>query len=283
MAQISDSRCAERCASLAATLAECEQRHGDRARCTTQHKQWHSFCITNSACNMRPKGRPKSGAPPVAVAPIGKRSHEITQRYQNAAAERRRELPCTASPSEQRRRAAGHGLLAAWATSVLAIATALTADVLRCRWLGQRLALSTKMVAVAVPSTTAFTTQTLRSLKAAPSQETALGGELTLPMRAANALYESPCIAVLGLTAPACAVIFAVESRNPATAGMDLSKRLMHTRVYGQGVAVAALVGVLAFVEVMGNAGGAYQVEAGRVVRKLHQDQGSSGVRSGKP
>lgn len=273
MAQISDSRCAERCASLAATLAECEQRHGDRARCTTQHKQWHSFCITNSACNMRPKGRPKSSAPPVAVAPIGKRSHEITQRYQNAAAERRQELPRTASPLELRRRAAGHGLLAAWATSVLAIATALAADVLRCRWWGQRLALSTKMVAVAVPSTTAFAAQTLRSLQAAPRQ-TALGGELTLPMRVANALYEGPCVAVLSLTAPACAVIFAVESRNPATAGLDLSKRLMHTRVYGQGVAVAALVGVLAFVEVMGNDGGAYQVEAGRVVRKLHQDRG---------
>ena len=101
-----------------------------------------------------------------------------------------------------------------------------------------------------------------------------LGGELTLPMRVANALYEGPCVAVLSLTAPACAVIFAVESRNPATAGLDLSKRLMHTRVYGQGVAVAALVGVLAFVEVMGNDGGAYQVEAGRVVRKLHQDRG---------
>lgn len=62
---------------------------------------------------------------------------------------------------------------------------------------------------------------------------------------AANIVYEHPCKTIAGIAGPLYAAIFYKESTNPATANMLLSQRLIHTRVYGQAVAIATTVFVM--------------------------------------
>ena len=54
MEQAVDARCAERCAALAESVAQCE-RESSPALCKAQFTRWRTYCVTNSACN--PAGR----------------------------------------------------------------------------------------------------------------------------------------------------------------------------------------------------------------------------------
>ena len=84
---------------------------------------------------------------------------------------------------------------------------------------------------------------------------------------AANAVYNHPFKTILGIAAPIYAGIFYRESTSAATALMPLSQRLIHTRVYGQMVAVLSTVSIMAFTEGMKNEGGIYRIENGMLVR----------------
>jgi hypothetical protein len=84
---------------------------------------------------------------------------------------------------------------------------------------------------------------------------------------ASNAVYTHPFKSIMAMAAPTYAFIFARESTHPATASLPLSQRLIHTRVYGQMVAVLSTVSVMAFVKVLDADGGAYRLDGGRVVR----------------
>ena len=63
-------------------------------------------------------------------------------------------------------------------------------------------------------------------------------GSLAPWQRAANMVYDHPFKTIIGIAVPCYLAIFHRESTNPATAQMLLSQRLIHTRVYGQGVVV---------------------------------------------
>ncbi|KAL3933247.1 MAG: hypothetical protein SGPRY_000371 [Prymnesium sp.] len=91
--------------------------------------------------------------------------------------------------------------------------------------------------------------------------------KLALWQRAANVVYNSPFKSIIGFIVPAYLGIFMVESANPRTANMPLSQRLIHTRVYGQGIAVLTTVSIMSFVSVMEKQGGIYRVENGEIVR----------------
>lgn len=70
------------------------------------------------------------------------------------------------------------------------------------------------------------------------------------------------------LSAPAYGALFHHESRNPATAKMPLSQRLIHTRVYGQAMVIGITVAIVSFGKSMEELGGRYLVHEGRVVRE---------------
>lgn len=81
------------------------------------------------------------------------------------------------------------------------------------------------------------------SAAVAPERESgppvnSLGVRYTL----ANFVFESPFKTILGIALPLYGSIFYRESVTPQTASMLLSQRLIHTRVYGQAVAVLTTV-----------------------------------------
>jgi hypothetical protein len=78
---------------------------------------------------------------------------------------------------------------------------------------------------------------------------------------AANAVYKAPFTTIIATAASAYGLIFWHESTNPATANMIFSQKLIHTRVYGQLVAVCTTVAVMGFVDRMAKAGGPYVVD----------------------
>jgi len=82
-----------------------------------------------------------------------------------------------------------------------------------------------------------------------------------------NAIYTHPFKTIIGIAAPLYCGIFFRESTHPSTASMPLSQRLIHTRVYGQMIAVLTTVSVMAFAKGMEAEGGAYRVENGQLVR----------------
>merc|ERR1719203_2322058 len=53
------------------------------------------------------------------------------------------------------------------------------------------------------------------------------------------------------MVVPLYSAIFYAESTNPATASMPLSQRLIHTRVYGQAIAILSTIIVMGFCETM--------------------------------
>lgn len=83
----------------------------------------------------------------------------------------------------------------------------------------------------------------------------------------ANTVYSSPIKTLLGVAAPLYAAIFYYESTQPATKNLPFSQRLIHTRVYGQAVAVTTTILVFGFLESM-RAEGAYVVYDGHVIRE---------------
>lgn len=68
---------------------------------------------------------------------------------------------------------------------------------------------------------------------------------------AANAVYNNPFKSIFGTIAPLYGLIFYRESTHPSTANMLLSQRLIHTRVYGQAIAVLTTVTVMGLIDSM--------------------------------
>lgn len=80
--------------------------------------------------------------------------------------------------------------------------------------------------------------------------------------------HEEP--ALDSIATPLYAAIFYRESTNPATAKMLLSQRLIHTRVYGQFIAISATIAVMLFGESMKTDGFYVIGPDGRVARSNH-------------
>jgi len=127
----------------------------------------------------------------------------------------------------------------------------------------------------------------------APKPEAPIRSNLSIFHSTANTVYTHPFKTIMGIAGPIYGGIFYMESVNPATAMMPLSQRLIHTRVYGQMVAVLSTVTVMGFTEQMKAAGGLYRIQGGRLVRGdgarsdlrhwySHRDEDSrDGARSG--
>lgn len=73
--------------------------------------------------------------------------------------------------------------------------------------------------------------------------------------RASNFTYENPMKTIIGIVTPLYGLIFYRESTHPSTRHMLLSQRLIHTRVYGQAIAISAVVAVMGFNETMKDQG----------------------------
>ena len=101
----------------------------------------------------------------------------------------------------------------------------------------------------------------------APKTEAPIRSDLSIFHSTANTVYTHPFKTIMGIAGPIYGGIFYMESVNPATAMMPLSQRLIHTRVYGQMVAVLSTVSVMGFTEQMKTAGGLYRIQGGRLVR----------------
>mmetsp|Transcript_8303 Transcript_8303/g.16399 ORF Transcript_8303/g.16399 Transcript_8303/m.16399 type:complete len:298 (-) Transcript_8303:425-1318(-) len=83
-------------------------------------------------------------------------------------------------------------------------------------------------------------------------------GRLPVWQRAANYVYDHPARTSVGTIVPLYAFIFGYESSQPATAAMPLSQRIIHTRVYGQALAIGVCIAVAMFNESMKGGGGKY-------------------------
>jgi len=83
---------------------------------------------------------------------------------------------------------------------------------------------------------------------------------------AANFVYINPFKVIGSIAVPLYGLIFYKESTSASTASLPLSQRLIHTRVYGQMIAVLSTVSVMGFVKSM-DAEGIYRIENGRLVR----------------
>ena len=105
--------------------------------------------------------------------------------------------------------------------------------------------------------------------KTSPKQEAPSSqSELFLWQRAANAVYFNPVKVISAIALPFYSAVFYAESTNPGTASMPLSQRIIHTRVYGQMIAVLATAAVFGFVNTM-DADGPYRIENSQVVRGM--------------
>ncbi|OQR89106.1 hypothetical protein ACHHYP_06471 [Achlya hypogyna] len=78
------------------------------------------------------------------------------------------------------------------------------------------------------------------------------GRQLPLHLRAANYVYDYPFRTLVGAAAPMVALIYLDQSRN---ANIQLSQKIMHTRIYGQGGSVVLLLGTMAFHDWMSKRG----------------------------
>ena len=91
--------------------------------------------------------------------------------------------------------------------------------------------------------------------------------ELSPLQVAANMVYTHPFKTIMSIAGPIYGALFYRESTHPSTAHMPLSQRLIHTRVYGQMVAVLSTVAVMGFAKTMEGSGGIYRVEDAQLVR----------------
>ena len=83
--------------------------------------------------------------------------------------------------------------------------------------------------------------------------------------KVANYVFNNPFKSIVGTVLPLYGAIFYRESTHPSTKDMLLSQRLIHTRVYGQMIAVCTVGVVMTVTEAM-KADGAYVVEGDRVL-----------------
>ena len=91
--------------------------------------------------------------------------------------------------------------------------------------------------------------------------------QLTIGQTISNVLYNHSFKVIGGIALPLYGAVFYRESTHPSTASMLLSQRLIHTRVYGQMIAVLSTVSVMAFAKGMEAEGGAYRIVNGKLVR----------------
>mmetsp|Transcript_9218 Transcript_9218/g.12205 ORF Transcript_9218/g.12205 Transcript_9218/m.12205 type:complete len:189 (+) Transcript_9218:76-642(+) len=75
---------------------------------------------------------------------------------------------------------------------------------------------------------------------------------------AANYAYEHPFQLILALAVPSYSTIFYATNKGKHLA---LSQKIMHTRVYGQGVVLSVLLGTMMFRDFMDRRGGVYTVQ----------------------
>ena len=111
---------------------------------------------------------------------------------------------------------------------------------------------------------------TAEAAAATPTAATPPQRQLTLSQTLSNAIYNHPFKFIGSLALPCYGGVFYRESTHPSTASMPLSQRLIHTRVYGQMIAVLSTVSVMAFVKGMEADGGSYHIVDGRLMRSEH-------------
>lgn len=83
---------------------------------------------------------------------------------------------------------------------------------------------------------------------------------LPLWQQALNFVYDNPVQTWGLLVVPAYGAIFLNESRNPLTASMPLSQRILHTRVFGQFTALSTLVAIGLTQDTMRRSGGRFEL-----------------------
>jgi len=83
--------------------------------------------------------------------------------------------------------------------------------------------------------------------------------KLAVWKQAINAMYTNPFKSIFGIAAPLYALIFYQESTSPATAHFPLSQRIIHTRVFGQAIAITTTIGIMTLVTLMDRRGGAFE------------------------
>lgn len=113
---------------------------------------------------------------------------------------------------------------------------------------------------------------------------------LTLWQTMCNTIYYHPFKTIVAIASPLYAGIFYRESTQKTTRDMLLSQRLIHTRVYGQMVAVLTTVGVMSFCKFMDDYG-EYRLVGGVVTRtkdkvnpyrSMYEDGGAEAESRGK-
>ena len=170
------------------------------------------------------------------------------------------------------------GLLSSLGAGVASGALVAAANTFSPRFRGA-LGVSGKTALIVTPTAGAFFLSSQLAINGATKDGgTSIGGatgaaqaatvsSLPLWCRAANQLYENPFKTIMAICVPAYGALFYHESTHPATAHMLLSQRLIHTRVYGQAIAVGTAVAVFAFSKTM-DGEGAYRVVEGKVGRQ---------------
>ena len=150
------------------------------------------------------------------------------------------------------------GATALVATGLLSSGAVFLANTLSPRFRGA-LGVSGKVALVVTPTLGAFSVSSLQTMTSAqkdpeeymrkraashassavPSQaQQPRQTSLALWQMACNTVYNNPFKTIIGIAAPIYGGLFYKESTNAATKDMLLSQRLIHTRVYGQMVAV---------------------------------------------
>eukprot|EP00966_Prymnesium_polylepis_P200766 4651992-Prymnesium_polylepis.1 len=215
MADGVDERCRQRCTDLAESLADCEREHPGRFPCKSHHKRWRDFCVTNSACN--PAGRlqdPQRAEKRCAA--LAKRAAICSK-----AVDRKAAPSATADCEEQRKR---------WRS---------LCDSVR---VNEEESVDERARSQAI-------TQAYREAAARESEQpeptasgavssrlmTMLGGR---DSAMAGVIYSHPFKLVVAISSTLCGAIGYRGATDSATAGLPLTQRLVHMRVYGQAVIV---------------------------------------------
>ena len=172
-----------------------------------------------------------------------------------------------------------NGLVAAIATGFVSSGAVYLANELSPKFRGA-LGVSGKMALVVTPTAGAFFLKshlTVAEARADPDkfvsgkptgarQTQQQQSSLSLFQTASNFVYFNPFKTIGAIALPLYGYIFHKESTSAATAMLPLSQRLIHTRVYGQMVAVLTTCGVMGFVKSM-DAEGPFRIKDGHVVR----------------
>lgn len=174
------------------------------------------------------------------------------------------------------------GLLTSLGTGVVCGAIVYAANAISPRFRGA-LGISGKTALVVTPTLGAFSlsshlavgkaTRDAASYAEAAAAPVAVSAKLeklgALPLwcQLANTLYVHPFKTILGTAGLSYGALFYHESTSAATANMPLSQRLIHTRVYGQGLVICITAAVMLFSRSM-DEGGAYRLHEGQLKRE---------------